>query len=283
MSYRSLLVHLDHDRRLDARLAYALRIARELQCHVIGAAPTGAVPAPAEFVPVGAAASLADYADAVWLALDQRGRELQERFEAACRQAGVASHETLVEHADKAESLVRLSHCSDLVVIGQADPEAPDFPVASGRVADIVLRSARPTIVLPFAGDFDTVGSRVLVAWDDSREAARAVADALPLLRLAEKVQVVTWERGADPAEAHWPQRHAALKRWLEGHGVAVEPRVSSSGSALAEAMLSRAVDVGADLIVMGGYGHRRWAERVLGGTTHGMLASMTVPVLMSH
>ena len=283
MSYRSLLVHLDHDRRLDARLAYALRIARELACHVIGAAPPGSVPAPAEFVPVGAGASLADYADAVWMALDQRGHELQERFEAACRQAGVASHETIVVHADKAQSLVRLSHCSDIVVISQADPEAPDFPAASERVADIVLHSARPTIVLPFAGEFDTIASRVLVAWDDSREAARALADALPLLRLAGNVQLVTWERGAHVAEAHWPERHAALQRWLQAHGVAAEPRLSRSGNALSEAMLSRAFDGGADLIVMGGYGHRRWAERVLGGTTHGMLASMTVPVLMSH
>ena len=284
MTYRSLLVHLDHDRRLDARIAYALGIARELHCHVIGAAPTGSVPAPTEFVPVGAAASLADYADAVWMALDQRGHELQERFESACRQAGVASHETIVEHADKAQSLVRLSHCSDIVVISQADPEAPDFPAASERVADVVTRSARPTIVLPFAGEFATTPSRVLVAWDDSREAARALADALPLLRRAEKVQLVTWERGAHGADAGWPERHAALQRWLQGHGVAAEPRLSRSGdNALSEAMLSRAFDGGADLIVMGAYGHRRWTERVLGGTTHGMLASMTVPVLMSH
>ena len=191
MSYRNLLVHLDHDRRLDARLAYALRIARELGCHVIGAAPTGSVPAPAEFMPVGTGASLADYADAVWIALDQRSHELQERFEAACRQAGVTSHETVVDHADKAQSLVRLSHCSDIVVVSQADRETPDFPGASERVADVVLHSARPTIVLPFAGEFEPIPSRVLVAWDDGREAARALADALPLLRLADDVIIL--------------------------------------------------------------------------------------------
>jgi nucleotide-binding universal stress UspA family protein len=282
MTYRSLLVHLDHDRRFEARLAYALRIARALGCHVVGAAPTGAVPLAPE-VSIVTAASLSDYADAVWMMLDERAQAAQARFEEACRQAGLESHASIVEHADKAQSLVRLSHCSDIVVISQADPEAPDFPAASERVADIVLRSARPTIVLPFAGEFDTIASRVLVAWDDSREAARALADALPLLRLAGKVQLVTWERGAHVAEARWPERHAALQRWLQAHGVAAEPRLSRSGNALSEAMLSRAFDGGADLIVMGAYGHRRWAERVLGGTTHGMLASMTVPVLMSH
>ena len=283
MSYRSLLVHLDHDRRLDARLAYALRIARELDCHVIGAAPTGSVPAPAEFVPVGAGASLADYADAVWMALDQRGHELQERFEAACRQAGVASHETIVVHADKAQSLVRLSHCSDIVVISQADPEAPDFPAASERVADVVLHSARPTIVLPFAGEFDTIASRVLVAWDDSREAARALADALPLLRLAREVQVVTWERASSTADAGLPARQQGLRRWLDAHGVAAELRVARTGLSLTEALLSRASDFDADLVVMGAYGHQRWTERLLGGMTQGVLAAMTVPVLMSH
>ena len=283
MSYRSLLVHLDQDRRFDARVAYALGIARKLACHVVGAAPTGAVPGPTELVQVRAAASLADFADAVWIALDQRGHELQARFEEACRNAGVTSHATVVEHADKAQSLVRLSHCSDVVVISQADPEASDFPAASERVAEVVLRSARPTIVLPFAGEFEPVASRVLVAWNDSRESARAVTDALPLLRLAEKVLIVTWERGAHVAEARWPERHAALQRWLEAHGVAAEPRLARTGIAQAEAMLSRASDVDADLIVMGAYGHRRWTERVLRGTTHGMLASMTVPVLMSH
>ena len=283
MSYRSLLVHLDHDRRLDARLAYALRIARELDCHVIGAAPTGSVPAPAEFVPVGAGASLADYADAVWMALDQRGHELQERFEAACRQAGVASHETIVVHADKAQSLVRLSHCSDIVIISQADPEAPDFPAASERVADVVLHSARPTIVLPFAGEFDTIASRVLVAWDDSREAARALADALPLLRLAREVQVVTWERASSTADAGLPARQQGLRRWLGTHGVAAELRVARTGLSLTEALLSRASDFDADLVVMGAYGHQRWTERLLGGMTQGVLAAMTVPVLMSH
>ena len=282
MSYQRLLVHLDHDRRFDARIAYALRIARELSCHVVGVAPTGSLPPPAEFVPVGAAASLTDYAGAVWMALDKRGHDLQERFEAACREAGL-SHETLVDHADKAQSLVRLSHCSDIVVLSQADRESPDFATAAERVAEVVLHSARPTIVLPFAGEFEPVGSRVLVAWNDSREAARAVADALPLLRLAEKVFLVTWERGPHAAETQWPERHAALQRWLEAHGVAAEPRLTRSDIAMAEAVLSRASDVDADLIVMGAYGHRRWTGRVTGGTTHAMLASMTVPVLMSH
>ena len=282
MTYRSLLVHLDHDRRFEARLAYALRIARAQGCHVVGVAPTGAVPLAPE-VSIVTAASLSDYADAVWMMLDERAQAAQARFEEACRKAGLESRESVVEHADKAQSLVRHSHCSDIVVLSQADPEAPNFAAARELVAEVVLRSARPTVVLPFAGEFDTVASRVLVAWDDSREAARAISDALPLLRLAERVQVVTWDRSAGGAEAGWHERHEALKRWLDAHDVAAELRLTRTGIALTEALLSRASDFDADLIVMGAYGHPRWTERVLGGMTQGMLASMTVPVLMSH
>jgi len=73
------------------------------------------------------------------------------------------------------------------------------------------------------------------------------------------------------------------LKRWLNAHGVAVEMRVTRTGLALTEALLSRAADFDADLVVMGAYGHQRWTERLLGGMTQGVLAAMTVPVLMSH
>ena len=282
MTYHSLLVHLDNDRRAEARIAYALRVARELGCRIVGAAPTGSVPLDTQ-ASIGTSASLADFADAVWMALDERAQAARERFEKACRKAGVESPESVVEHADKAQSLVRLSHCSDIVVLSQAEPDAPDFTAARDLVADVILQSARPSIVLPFAGTFDTVASRVVVAWDDSRAAVRAIADALPLLRLAREVQVVTWERASSTADAGLPARQQGLRRWLDAHGVAAELRVARTGLSLTEALLSRASDFDADLVVMGAYGHQRWTERLLGGMTQGVLAAMTVPVLMSH
>jgi nucleotide-binding universal stress UspA family protein len=193
------------------------------------------------------------------------------------------NYETISEHADKAESLVRLSHCSDIVVLSQADPDEPAYPQTRDLVPDIVLRSARPVLILPCAGQFDTLSSRVLVAWDDSREAARAISDGLPLLRLARHVQVVTWIDSSDAEDMAWRTRQKALQHWLEWQGVNAEMRVQRPRIGLTEAMLSHAADFGADLIVMGAYGHSRWTERVLGGATRGMLESMTVPVLMSH
>ena len=282
MTYRSLLVHLDLDRRAGARTAYALRLARKFGCHLVGAAPTGIVPLTTE-VSIDAASSLAEYAQAAWAALQHHTQAACAGFDSACLDAGMRSHETVSEHADKAKSLVRLARCTDLVVLSQADPGEADFLPARDLVADIVVHSARPTVVLPHAGQFDTVGSRALVAWDDSREVARATADALPLLRRADRVQVVTWIDPTDTDLAAWHERQRAVQQWLRRHGVNAELRLMQREVGLTESLLSCAADFEADLIVMGAYGHPRWAERVLGGATRGMLASMTVPVLMSH
>jgi nucleotide-binding universal stress UspA family protein len=122
-----------------------------------------------------------------------------------------------------------------------------------------------------------------MVAWDDSREAARAVSDALPLLRRAGQVQVVSWNEAGTEADTRLNERMDALRQWLTWQGVPAETRVETTAVSISDAMLSRAADLGADLVVMGAYGHSRWTERVLGGATRGLLTSMTVPVLMSH
>jgi nucleotide-binding universal stress UspA family protein len=281
MNYRSLLVFLDQDRRLGARIAFALRVARALQCHLVGAAPTGLFALPAAIAPE-AAASLAEFAELAWNALRQQAQEVVDRFDAACRKDGIHSYETVIDEADAATSLVRFAHCSDIVLLSQADPDDPMYQRTQHIVEQVVLRSARPTLLLPYTGNFDTVASRVLVAWDDSREAARAIWDALPLLCAAERVQVVSWQAGdVDPSVL--ASRLDALKRWLMWHGVTAESKIATREIGIAEAMLSHAADFAADLIVMGAYGHARWTEHILGGATRGMLSAMTVPVLMSH
>jgi nucleotide-binding universal stress UspA family protein len=189
----------------------------------------------------------------------------------------------VVEEADAAASLVRHSHCNDLVVLSQPDRDAEDHAAARRLVERVMLESARPTLLLPCAGRFEQIGHRVLVAWDDSREAARAVADALPLLRKAERVHVTSWQENAADDDVLLGQRLAGVQDWLRRHGVGAQMRVEQADGAIADAMLSRAADLGVDLIVMGAYGHARWTERLLGGATRGLLSTMTVPVLLSH
>ena len=204
-------------------------------------------------------------------------------FRAACKAAGLKSFEAVVDEADKARSLVRHAHCSDLTLLTQADPSAPGHGLAQDLVEQVILYSARPTLLLPYASRVDAIGRHAMVAWDDSREAARALSDALPLLRLAERVQVVSWNEFDTPDAGSLRLRLDALHQWLLWQGVPAEVGTETSTVGIADAMLSRAAELGADLIVMGAYGHARWAERILGGATRGLLASMTVPVLMSH
>ena len=279
MTYRSLLVFLDSDPMCAARTQVAMRLAQDLDCHLVGVAPTGIVELP--MFPE-AATALAEFSALAWDSLRDHAEQATQRFRDACRAAGVKSFEVVVDESDKAPSVVRHAHCSDLTVLSQADPTARGHRVAQAFVEQVVLYSARPTLILPYAGSFETVGRNAMVAWDDSREAARALSDALPLLRQAEHVQIVSWSESPD-SENNLRQRLDALSKWLMWQGVSASVRVETTDIDIADAMLSHAADSNTDLLVMGAYGHARWSERVLGGATRGLLAAMTVPVLMSH
>ncbi|NRF71127.1 universal stress protein [Aquincola sp. S2] len=280
MTYRSLLVLLDNDARCAERTRVSIGLARALDAHLVGLAATGRIPWP---VSVDGAAMLDQFAGMAWAALHGQAQQAARQFADACGDARLHSAETVVVEEDKAVALVRHAHCSDLVVVGQPDPDRADCLLQRDTVESVVLHSARPTLIVPYAGQFGTIGQRVMVAWDDSREAARAVADALPLLRRAEQVQVVAWQEGSLEGSAPLAERLGTLRQWLAWHGVAAETSVETSGIAIAEAMLSRAADLDADMLVMGAYGHMRWTERMLGGATRGLLDAMTVPVLMAH
>jgi nucleotide-binding universal stress UspA family protein len=166
----------------------------------------------------------------------------------------------------------------DLVVVGQTNPE-------NGGYEDLIIASAlfdsgRPVIVVPYIQKQPSKLSRVIVCWDAGRTAARAVADAMPLLERADKVDVVSVSQRAG-SDQEIPSVDVA--RHLARHGVTVEVQRIVSDIDVAASILSYAADSAADLLVMGAYGHSRLREFILGGVTRGMLQSMTVPVLMSH
>ncbi len=280
MTYRSLLVFLDQDPLCFARTQVAFQLAKVLDCHLVGVAPTGLVDLPT--VPE-AAPALGEFAAKARVALRDHAELAAKHFRDACHTAGVKSFEAIVDESAKAPSLVRHAHYSDLTVLTQADPTAPGHRLAQGLVEQVVFYTARPTLILPCAGRFDTVGTNVMVAWDDSREASRALSDALPLLRLAKQVQIVSWSDAGGNCDVTLRPRLDALSRWLMGHGVTADLRVEKTDIDIARAMLSQAAELKVDLIVMGAYGHVRWIERLLGSATRGVLATMTVPVLMSH
>ena len=280
MTCRSVLVPLDRTPSCAARVGYALALAKALNCHAVGLAVTH--PADLSVLPA-TAPTLSESAARVWDALRDQAERVAGTFRDACHGAAVESFEAIVEEGPRVDLVLQHARCCDLALLTQADPSRPDFHATKDLIESVVLHSARPTLVLPHAGRFDAPAERVLVAWDDSREAARAVSDALPLLQRAQRVEVVSWNETRAEPDTALHARLDALLRWLKWHGVEARARVEPAGAGIADAILSRAADTGAGLVVMGAYGHARVSEWVLGGATRDLLRSMTVPVLMSH
>jgi nucleotide-binding universal stress UspA family protein len=280
MTYRSLLVPLDQTPLGAPRVQSALRLAKSFDSHLVGVSPTGMIDVSSS---LGSVAALSDLSALAWDLLRDQAEVAAQGFRDVCRASGLASYETQVDESDEAVSLLRRAHCADLVVMSQADPAAPNRRRQRDILEQVILQSGRPTLILPSAGPVGAIGSKIVIAWDDSREASRAVSDALPLLRQASHVYLLGWAESGEHSRQGLNVRLDAFHQWLMRHGVNAELEVKVATDGIAGAVLSRATQLCADLIVMGAYGHARWAERLLGGATRGLLDAMTVPVLMSH
>jgi nucleotide-binding universal stress UspA family protein len=276
-SLKDLLVYVDHDPTCEARVDLALGLAGQHDAHLTGLhAMTGT------HLPGWAEAELSPtLRDLRRRQLAERAGQAKEAFEARARRHGVRV-EWRVSEGDLTDTVRLHARYADLTVVGQG----LDLEGAPGSLAalpeDLVLGVGRPVLVIPRYGTFPAFGQRVLIAWNGSREATRAVNDALPLLARAARVTVLSIDPDDDHRRPRVPSADIALH--LARHGIAAEA-ASTRGLDLGvgDLLLSRAADLGADLIVMGAYGHSRLREMVLGGATRHVLRHMTVPVLMSH
>lgn len=176
-----------------------------------------------------------------------------------------------------AHELARRARYCDLAIVEQPDREAREGDTQ--LLEAILFGSGRPLLVVPFIQKRALAFDNALVAWDESATAARAVAAALPFLKRTNHVEVVTVDDRSRPRSAE-PE---TLARHLEAHGVRTRGRRLPNVGDVTDTLLSHAADIGADYLVMGGYGHSRLREFILGGATRGILASMTVPILMMH
>ena len=212
---------------------------------------------------------------------EKAARDALAKFEAAARREGV-SFETRAMSASLAgasEQFGAMARRFDLSVIAQGDPDAvaPEEVIVEGAL----FGSGRPVVVVPYIHKGGVKLDRMMVCWDASRAAARAVADAMPLLRRAKAVDVVI-VASERPKSDEIPG--ADIGQHLARHGLNVEvKRIVATDTDVPNTLLSHAADSAADFLVMGGYGHSRLREFILGGVTRGILASMTVPALMSH
>jgi nucleotide-binding universal stress UspA family protein len=278
MGYQTILVHCDAGKKVAAHLDVAAELAGRFSSVFVGlhAQPPFEAPAFAEGAfsmgPIykayeeGAKADLAASRSAFDKAL--KGRHL--------------STEWRVVDDFPEEALTVAARYADLLVVGQATPDN-DISTPENLPETVALATGRPVLVVPHIGAQRPPGKKVMLCWNASRESARAASDALPFLKAADEVVVLIVDPKAS-ATGHGAEPGADVAAWLARHGVKVTvQRDVASDSDIGNVILSRAADLDVDLIVMGAYGHSRMRELVMGGVSRTLLATMTVPVLMSH
>ena len=281
MSYKDLLVVLDSEAPARGRIDLAAALAERVEAHLVGLYPLPIPEAPRHFGYYDPA-----LLDPFFRELRERTRQtadkLREVFEHVTSLRGLSAEWRVIAEGPEADPALHARYV-DLTILGQLDPDRGETEMIRPRPEQVTLASGRPILVVPYAGRFETVGRRVLIGWNATREAARAVNDAMPLLAAAEAVTVLTIDPREGP-DGHGELPGADISLHLARHGVKAEiERTVSADLPVGDVLLSRAADLGADLLVMGAYGHSRARELLLGGATRSLLRSMTVPVLMSH
>jgi nucleotide-binding universal stress UspA family protein len=280
MAYKTILVTVDDSPAAVSRIDLAIDLGIRHQAHVIGLS-LAIAPSMPHFAqhPL-----LADAIAAQQEHINERASKALETFRAKADEARIDNEARLISCVDfeTVDHIATHGRYADLLVIGQSDPDDPG-PGGPAMPEHVVLGAGLPVLIVPYIGTHEITGKRVMVAWNAGREAARAVRDALPLLREAEHVEVVV----ADPeglGDVHGEEPGSDVGVFLARHGCNVEvERLPKGGLDPADVLLSYLVDRNSDLLVMGAYGHTRLRELVLGGMTQKIMHQMTVPVLMSH
>jgi len=262
MNYRSIVVHLDTGEGSHPRFEFALQLAKESGAHLTGVFAVSAS-GPASFYVLDGSA---EYDHAHYQVRRERRAALEQLFRAGLENADVAG-DWIATEGYAGPAVLRHARCADLIVAGQDDPDDPESHVAGHFQANLIMSSGRPVLLHPYAGTFSPVSAQVMVAWDGSREATRAINDALPLLRRAKKTTVVT-VRAPETTLADHPIAEQDIAAMIARHGVQVDMAecVLADSMSIGDALLSLACDLNAGLIVMGAYGHARWQELILGG-----------------
>jgi nucleotide-binding universal stress UspA family protein len=275
--YKTVLAHFDSTERAATRLRLAAGLAQDFDAHL---AAVYSIMSPLYSEPFVADGG-AFVAQELLRFQERKDQEARAAFDKVVPSLG-RPVEWRAESGDPASVVNEQARYADLVILGQYDDSqqndtTPDF------IGRVIMGSGRPVLVIPYAGEFETIGRRPMVAWNASREAGRAVSSSMPLLRRADEVQVTTFNaRGGRGGHGDVPG--ADIATFLARHGVKANVSGSTSKDVdIGNQILSRVDDFQCDLIVMGGYGHSRAFEFVMGGATRTLLESMTVPVLFAH
>lgn len=260
MSYKTILVHVDGSSRAQRRIEAAARIALAENAYLVGAAVTEGG---SNMEPHGANAAL-------------------DKFEDTARQIGVTSYEKRLVEGDAADGISMQGLYCDLIVLGQSDAGAPSLAAKVDFPEYVVLNCACPVLIVPGDGPVGSIGDRILIAWNASMAAARAVRNAMPFLQKAKSIQLAVinppgWSK------VRGGQRGADAAGYLARHGIKADVIERTVEADTGHGLLSLAAELHSDLIVMGCVTHPRSRGILLGGATRTVLEFAAVPVLMSH
>jgi nucleotide-binding universal stress UspA family protein len=271
MDFRDILVHIDNSPQCAARLALAIMLAKEHEGHL-----------------TGLYVITHDYNEPAGESLSLKVQEAKEMFRGLTTGAGIGAEWFPVDWAVIGNNMVEIlnyyAHTKDLVIIGQTDPTVMGNGIPPDLPERVVLGSGRPVLVVPYAGAFNTVGEKIIVAWREGQASARAVNDAMPFLLTAKKVSVLSIRSASDPAAAVIQPSADICAHLEQYHNIRVNKEDLVTGEIpVANILMNYAWENGCDLIVMGVYAKTSRGTVRLGPVASHILKHMTLPVLMSH
>ena len=278
MGFKDILIHFDSTPASGARLRLGLALARRFGSRICGVHVVPDPDVPPYFKP----SAVKHIADIYRKNAREAAVRAEIKFRAATKNIDIM---TVWESfgGDMAQLLAERARFADLLLVGQFDSENPPKLSAFSLPEKVVVEAGTPVLVVPTRGTHDDAGRHILVTWDGSREAARAVRDAMPLLQAAEHVSLIAIDPDSQ-GHVHLPAAVGSLEAHLALHDVSVQKReVASAEAGITDVLLRQAAELGADLLVMGAYGHPRLLEFMLGGTTQTLLEKTPIPILMSH
>jgi nucleotide-binding universal stress UspA family protein len=276
--YRRISVHLDHGFDCKRRIEAALALAKRHKAELVGIYANAAPPQYYYGESVLMSRSLGIIKE-----LQAQSRDAVETaFLEAAAEADVPAF-MRAGTSSPSETVALLGRTTDLIVVSQENREDVEAAHEIEFVEQTLLTAGRPVLAIPSSGEFPVIGDRVLCCWDGSREAARALADAAPILRLASHMTVLSMNEGAASPKHEAPFEDLATYCVAQGMPAPEHVRRDIKGVGVGSTILNAAADHSADLIVMGAYGHSKLRQWALGGATASILKSMTVPVMFSH
>lgn len=273
--YKTIIVHVDESPLLDARLRAAAWLANSHEAHLVGCAATG-MSWPAYAVLTG---SMAVTPVSEFEALRNTARAALARFAERAAQLGVASSEGRMVEDENRDALLLQSRYADLVVTGQ---DAGDAATVRGLPQYLAMHGVRPVLAVPPSYGGEPIADTIVVGWDGSAQAIRAIAGAMPLLARAALVRLALVNPELETG-LHGEEPGADMALYLARHGLRVEVLVERTQAAVGDALLGIARASGAGLLVTGAFGHSRYREIVLGGVTRLLLDRAPLPVLFAH